>query len=114
PLRVGAYLPIRLGPGQLEPGVGLDAEAIAIGFQDVVRSTHLESATLCAGQVCVSPGADVSLGWAYRSARHLYARALGRAGIGVPYGFASDADGQIWSTARTYLEVGIEFGVWFQ
>ena len=114
PARAGAYLPIPLPFGQLEPGIGVGVTVISVGVTDAaVPATSLRAPGLCSGRLCASPGADVAVGWAVTSPRHIYVRLLTRAGITVPYAFVS-ADGQpVWSTARTYLDVGLESGLWF-
>jgi hypothetical protein len=118
PIRLGAYYPISVGVGQLEPGVGIGLDPIYVGLTDFTTATFLEASQLCFRRWCVSPGADVALGWSVRSTRHVYLRALARAGIAVPYQFVTGSEtiepnSDIWSTPRTYLELGIESGLWF-
>ena len=31
----------------------------------------------------------------------------------IPYSFAAPTEGTVWSTPRTYLELGLEWGFWF-
>jgi hypothetical protein len=112
PVRLGAYLPVRLGPGQLEPGIGLDVEALSIGLTNVSADTNLASTSLCSGTICTSPGVDLALGWSAWSTRHVFVRALARAELAVSYRFT--AEGQvIWSTPSAYAEIAIECGTWF-
>jgi hypothetical protein len=117
PGRLGVYYPIRLGRGQLEPGVGLGLDAIYVGLGGIIPAdTTLQSTALCYRRWCYSLGGDIALGWSVRSTHHVYFRALGRAGLAVPYQFLTETppNSSIWSTPRTYLELGIESGLWFQ
>jgi hypothetical protein len=114
PARVGAYVPLPLPLGQLEPGIGVGVNVISVGVTDNgAPATSLRAPGLCAGRFCASPGADVALGWALTSPRHVYVRVLTRAGVTVPYGFVNIDGEPVWSTARTYLDVGLESGLWF-
>jgi hypothetical protein len=114
PARAGAYLPIQLPLGQLEPGIGLGVNVVSIGIKDDnAPTTGLSGPGLCSGRFCASPGGDVALGWALTSPHHLYVRLLTRAGVTVPYGFENMDGVQVWSTPRTYLDIGVESGLWF-
>ena len=120
PGRLGAYYPIPLWGGQLEPGIGLDLDAINVDLTlgSMAPATHLESTALCFRRWCWSPGGDIAMGWSIRSTRHVYLRVLARAGIAVPYHFATGPgttppNVDIWSAPRTYFELGIESGLWF-
>ena len=115
PARVGAYLPVPLPLGQLEPGIGVGVNVISVGVTDnaATPTTSLRAPGLCSGRLCASPGADVAVGWALTSPRHMYVRLLTRAGVTVPYGFVNADGDPVWSTARTYLDVGLESGLWF-
>jgi hypothetical protein len=113
PIRLGAYLPIPLAVGQLEPGVGIDLEEILLDLTHVTGTADRAAATYCFGVFCASPGADAALGWSVRSTHHVYLRALARAGVSVPYRFVADST-VLWSTPRTYLEGAVECGAWFQ
>jgi hypothetical protein len=99
PFRLGAYLPLRLGPGVLEPGIGLDLE-------------EWGSPSLCVGRVCLNPGADLALGWSIRSAHQVYLRVLAEAGAAVGFRFVAPVNTVIWSTPSTYLDLGLELGAW--
>jgi hypothetical protein len=116
PLRLGAFLPLRVGLGQLEPGIGLDWEEISLGLTHVTAGPNATLAhnSLCTGAFCASPGVDLALGWSAWSTHHVFVRALARAAVAVPYRFtAAQSGATVWSTPRTYLEAGIECGVWF-
>jgi hypothetical protein len=109
PLRLGAYLPIRTGIGQLEPGLGIDLDLVSVAANNgaPVRSP-------CSGGWCRSPGADLALGWSLASAHHVYVRALARAGVSASYDFVTTPKGDpIWRTPSTYLELALESGLWF-
>jgi hypothetical protein len=112
PLRVGAYWPVRLGVGQLEPGLGLDLDLISVSIPN--DGTQLRSPSSCSGGVCRSAGADLALGWSVVSTHHVYARALARAGLSASYDFVTGVNGDpIWRTPSTYLEVAVECGLRF-
>jgi hypothetical protein len=114
PFRLGAYLPVRLGPGVLEPGVGLDLEEIWVNVSANPGTESWRASSLCVGRVCLGPGADLALGWSLRSSRHVYVRVLAEAGAAVSYRFLAPDNSVIWSTPSTYLDLGIELGLWFR
>jgi hypothetical protein len=119
PLRLGGYWPIRIGIGQLEPGLGFDLDLISFTIRNDSGTTALQSPSFCSGSLCRSAGADLALGWSYVSMHHVYVRALARLGVGVSYDFVSRTGSPptngdpIWRTPGTYLEVAVESGVWF-
>ena len=114
PFRLGGYLRWRLGPGWLEPGLGVDLDETWVSLGNHPEDVPgWKAPGSCIGRVCVSPGADLALGWAVRSARHVYFRALAQAGVALPYQFRAPDDTVIWSTPRTYLGLALELGAWF-
>ena len=114
PVRLGGYVPLRLGPGQLEPGIGVDLDEISIALTNVTADRTLGSATLCTGVFCASPGLDVALGWSAWSTHHVFVRALTRAEVAVPYRFVvAESNAVGLEYPRTYLEAAIECGLWF-
>jgi hypothetical protein len=113
PVRVGGYLPIRTRIGQLEPGLGLDLDVLSFGTRNNSGAPAPQASTLCTGHLCTSPGVDLALGWSVASSRHVYVRALARAGIAVPYDFEAENGEPIWRTPSTYLELALECGLWF-
>ena len=80
PLRLGGYLPIPIGVGQLEPGLGFDLDLLSLSIRDDGGRTDLQSPSFCSGRLCRTPGADLALGWSIASAHHVYLRALARVG----------------------------------
>jgi len=105
PLRMGVYLSIPLGPGQLEPGVGVDLDVISAAVSDP-SGTHTR---LSAG-----PGGDAALGWSVRFRTNLYFRLIAAAGTEGPYRFVTTGNqSPFWSTPRVYLDLGLELGFWF-
>jgi hypothetical protein len=113
PLRVGGYLPLRLGFGQLEPGLGLNADLLVFDIRNSNGSGSPTSPALCSGGLCSTPSVDLALGWSYASPHHVYVRALARGGAALYYSFETMDGDQIWRTPRTYLEVALESGLWF-
>ncbi len=105
PVRMGAYLPISLGVGQLEPGIGVDLDVIAVTFRHGSASeTHLGA----------TPGIDAALGWALQLPHDIYIRALAEAVTEVPYHVVTASNDKTIFTAPSFrLALGIELGVWF-
>jgi hypothetical protein len=105
PVRMGAYLPISLGVGQLEPGLGVDLGVIAVGF------THGAASQIHLG---ATPGIDAALGWALQLPHNIYIRALAEAVTERPYRLVTVSNDTAISTSpRFRLGVGIELGLWF-
>ena len=105
PVRMGAYLPVSLGVGQLEPGIGIDLGVIAVTFRHGSTSeTHLGA----------TPGVDAALGWALPLPHNIYVRALAQAVTEVPYHVVTASnDSAIFTTPSFRLALGIELGLWF-
>jgi hypothetical protein len=116
PLRLAGYWPIPVGYGQLEPGVGVNFDLISFRMtRNSGSATNPMAPGLCSGQLCANPSVDVALGWAFAFPHHIFLRALGRGGATLyPYNFQAVPNGDpIWRTPSTYIEVGIESGLWF-
>jgi hypothetical protein len=105
PVRMGAYLAISLGVGQLEPGIGVDLGVVAVTFRHGSTSeTHLGA----------TPGIDAALAWALQLPHDIYFRALAEAVTEVPYHVVTASnDRAIFTTPSFRLVLGIELGVWF-
>jgi hypothetical protein len=105
PVRLGGYLPIALGIGQLEPGIGLTLDVISVPFT---------SGTTSETRFRASPGVDAALGWALPLPHDIYLRALAQAGTSVPYNVVTGPNHMtIYITPRFDLGGAIELGVWF-
>lgn len=105
PLRMGVYLSLPLGPGQIEPGAGVDLDVISASLNDP-SGTH--------NRLSAGPGGDAALAWSLRFRTNLYFRLLAAAGLEVPYHFVTtDNQSPFWSTPRVYLDLGLELGFWF-
>jgi hypothetical protein len=113
PLRLGGYLPIPIGVGQLEPGLGFDLDLLSLSIRDDGGNTTLQSPSFCSGRLCRTPGADLALGWSIASAHHVYLRTLARVGATVSYNVVNGNSDLIWRTPGTYLELAVESGLWF-
>ena len=102
---MGAYLPISLGVGQLEPGIGVDLDVVAVTFRHGSTSeTHLGA----------TPGIDAALGWALQLPHDFYIRALAQVVTEVPYHVVTASnDTTIFTTPSFRLALGLELGVWF-
>ena len=57
PLRLGGYVPLRLGPGQLEPGIGVDLDEISVGLTNVMADRTLGVWVAVYRRVLRQPGA---------------------------------------------------------
>jgi hypothetical protein len=113
PLRLGVYLPVNIGFGRLEPGLGLAADLITVDVASPVGTPPPpRSGALCSDSLCASPGADLFLGWSVFLDQHVYVRAYARGAIAAPYQFVTNTDTPLWSTPRAYLEGALECGVW--
>jgi hypothetical protein len=105
PVRMGAYLPISLAVGQLEPGLGVDLGVIAVGF------THGQTSEIHLG---ANPGIDAALGWALQLRHNIYIRALADAATEVPYHVVTASNNTtIFTTPIFRVGFGIELGLWF-
>ena len=105
PVRMGAYLPISLGVGQLEPGIGVDLGTVAVTFRHGSTSETRLSAT---------PGIDAALGWALQLPHYIYIRALAQVVTEVPYHIVTTSNNMtIFTTPSFRLALGLELGVWF-
>jgi hypothetical protein len=105
PVRMGAYLALPVGFGQLEPGLGADLDVISAA---VSRPSGSQT------QFRAAPGIDAAIGWALRFRHDIYFRVLGETGTSVPYRFVTTADETpFFSTPRIYLDLGLELGFWF-
>jgi hypothetical protein len=118
PFRLGGYVPIRVGVGQLEPGLGVDLDLISFSVRGDAGMTNLRLPESCSGRLCRAPGADLALGWSYASSHHIFVRALARLGLAASYNFDTLAGSppmaeRDWRTPSTYLEVGLESGLCF-
>jgi hypothetical protein len=107
PVRLCGYLALRAGPGRLEPGLGLGADILQVSVASASPASG-------AAGTHFAPFASLALGYVLPLGRHLYVRAMARGGGAVPYHFLTVAGGaEVWSTPRTYLELGVESGVFF-
>ena len=105
PLRMGAYLAVPLGPGQLEPGIALDLDVISAAVTDMSGSPT---------RLFASPGIDAALGWAVVFGPDIYLRVLSDAGTEVPsHVLTAPNQSPFWSSPRFFVDLGLELGLWF-
>ena len=105
PVRMGGYLTVPLGPGQLEPGIGVDLDVISATVTDMTGSHTRLSA---------SSGVDAAVGWAVLFRPDIFLRLLGLVGTEVPYHFVTTPnESPFWSTPRFFVDLGLELGLWF-
>jgi hypothetical protein len=113
PLRLGAYLGLRAGPGWVEPG--LDA-GVSLLFASVTRGPTAPAGQNENDKLHFAPSAGVGVSYSVFLPARLYLRALARGGAAIPYGFVATVDRrevEVFSTPRTYLELGVESGIAF-
>jgi hypothetical protein len=106
PARVGLYLSLPAGPGRLEPGLGAGADVLLVSAQGPGTTDGVGAH--------LAPFADASLAYTISLTHRLYARALSRGALTVPYVFRDLAGERVWGTPRVYAEVGVELGLAFQ
>ena len=104
PLRVGLFLAVPLGPGQLEPGLGAGADLYIVSVSGPGAS----------GGVHAAPFGDVGVGYSLTLAGPVYLRLLSRIALAVPYTFAALEVPQVWGTPRVFGEAGVELGLSFR
>jgi hypothetical protein len=101
PFRVGGYVVIPAGPGQLEPGLGLGADLFLVS-------------AAAGGGRHAAPFGDAALAYTMDLIKPVYLRVLSRIALAVPYDFNTLSGSRVWGTPRTYGEAGVEFGLVFQ
>jgi hypothetical protein len=104
PMRVGVFLAVPLGPGQLEPGLGAGADLYVVSV----------SGPGAAGGVHTAPFGDAAVGYSLTLAGPVYLRLLSRIALAVPYTFAALEVPRVWGTPRVYGEAGVELGFAFR
>ncbi len=110
PVRMGAYLPIALSLGRLEPGVGLDLDVVSVDF-----TRKAGTGSNAENHLGASPGIDAALAWALMLPHGIYLRALVDAVTSVPYQVVTASnDTRIFNTPRFTLSLGLELGLWFR
>ncbi|HVV52900.1 MAG TPA: hypothetical protein VHO06_24780, partial [Polyangia bacterium] len=110
PVRMGAYLPIALSLGRLEPGVGLDLDVVSVDF-----TRKAGTGSNAENHLGASPGIDAALAWALMLPHGIYLRALADAVTSVPYQVVTASnDTRIFNTPRFTLSLGLELGLWFR
>jgi hypothetical protein len=104
PLRLGLFVAVPLGPGQLEPGLGGGADLYISSVSGAGGSNGVHPA----------PMGDLSLGYSLALAGPMYVRVLSRIALAVPYRFEALEVPQVWGTPRVYGEAGVELGLSFR
>jgi hypothetical protein len=106
PIRLGGYVPIALGVGQLEPGIGFNLDVIAI---------HFSHGATIGTELRASPGIDAALGWALLLPHAVYLRAMAEGVISAPYhvDVTPSNNTRIFDTPKFALSLGLELGLWF-
>ena len=103
PFRLGLYVGVPLGPGQLEPGVGAGADLLRVSVSGQGKGSGSY----------LAPSGDLALGYAIPLIGALYGRVLSRVALAEPYTFKALMVPQVWGTPRVFGELGVELGVSF-
>jgi hypothetical protein len=103
PLRLGGYVRLPAGPGQLEPGIGAGADLLLVSTSGPVGTTSRH----------LAPFGDVAVGYSLFLLRPLYVRILSRVALSLPYDFNILDGTPVWRTPRAYAELGVELGFAF-
>jgi hypothetical protein len=108
PFRLGFWIPIVAGPGQLEPG-------IRAGI-DWLTSTQSPADSAGPSQTRLAPSVEAALCYRVTMLRRLFARVGGSFGAGkrVDYVSPEDPPAQVYSEPRFYVKAGLELGFSFQ
>ena len=106
PFRLGFWVPINAGPGQLEPGVraGFDLLFLKMDAPYTGDTTYL------------SARAELALGYRVNMLRRFFARVGGAVGAGRGYDVKNRNGGQsqLFTEPSTYIKSGLELGFSFQ
>jgi hypothetical protein len=103
PARLGLFLRIPLGAGQLEPGLGGGVDALFVTRSDPETASEHH----------LAPFGDLALGYTVTLIGPVYLRGLSRVALTVPYDFKNLAHANVWETPRLYGELGLESGFAF-
>ncbi len=103
PFRLGFWIPILAGPGQVEPGVRIGADLLS-----VTTSPSGPSSTQTA------PRAELALGYRVTVLRRVFARIGAAVGAGNGYYWTGNSDKTVLTESRYYFRSGLELGFSFQ
>jgi hypothetical protein len=110
PLRLGLSIPLPLGPGWLEPGIGLGLDWLVTSLTWPGGSDrHLR----------VSPSGEARLAYRLALVGRFFLRGSASAGAAVPYQFMTERNvplppERVFGAPRFYVKSGLEMGFSFQ
>jgi hypothetical protein len=107
PMRLSAFFSLPVGPGRLEPGLdgGVEVLLASVSGGEITQTGRR-----------AAPSVAAALGYTLPLARHVYARASARSGVGTPFTFMVTTNSDrvaSFSTPRVFVEIGVESGVSF-
>jgi len=108
PFRLGFWIPILAGPGQVEPGVrvGVDWLFTTVGSSTVTGTNKTGSQTPVRG--------ELALGYRLTVLRRVFVRIGGAVGMGTGYDWRSGSNNRLFAESRYYVKTGLELGFSFQ
>jgi len=110
PLRIGFWLPIHAGPGQLEPGVRAGVDWLFSRLEALSPGGSAQDQTYWSYRV------ELALCYRVTMLRRFFARIGGAVGTGLGY-YVKNQDGtlsQLFTEPKTYIKSGLELGFSFQ
>ncbi len=122
PFRLGFWIPILAGPGQLEPGVRAGIDWLSITQASPASAPGQPPAPPGQAQSQMAPYGEAALCYRVAVLRRLFARIGGAVGLGKGYDFPPpDSAGaqpfsgrEVFSEPPVYVKVGLELGFSFQ
>jgi hypothetical protein len=109
PFRVGFWVPIAAGPGQLEPGVRAGLDWLFL------RLEPPPSGGLARDGTFVSYRVELALGYRVNLARRFFARIGAAVGTGTGYDWHNDGGAShLFTEPTSYIKSGLELGFSFQ
>jgi hypothetical protein len=122
PFRLGFWMPILVGPGQLEPGVRGGIDWLSITQASPATAPGQPPAAPGQAQSQIAPYGEAALCYRVAVLRRLFARIGGAVGLGkgydfhqpVPAGVDPFSGPIVFSAPWVYLKAGLELGFSFQ
>jgi len=110
PIRLGIWVPINAGPGQLEPGVRAGLDWLFLRQEPPTTGGVAQSGTRPSFRV------ELALGYRVNMLRRFFARIGAAIGTGTGYsiGVKNEPAGQYFTEPETYIKSGLELGFSFQ
>ena len=110
PFRLGLWLPIAAGPGQLEPGVRAGVDWVSVRLEPPATGGLVKTGTF------VSYRVELALCYRVNMSRRFFARIGGAVGTGTGYDWKNKDGGpsHLFTEPTSYIKSGLELGFSFQ